>query len=788
MKQAMERMVRCEECWEAVKCSTCNRHDPQGTSLRGSWCCRSCQQSQRSRGVELLKEHCHQSIIEEASNETKVVASSWEDLIPPNGQQSLRFFDDDADDDEDEEGDELAPLPGVRTGGRRHPARASAGPAAAAGGGGASSKQTQSSSGSSLGSWVQVGAQSQGHGGESGRSGHIVLALDASGSMRCTDVYPGEAASMDRLQAGFLSAVSFVNEHTKLHPHDVFSVLTFSDRVDRVCRARSAGEAIKAMEKVYIRGARGTKFKPALEEAARCLLSTTRQRDGHIVWLSDGKPSDIKSALATFQEYFVQSPKLVGTKFHGIGIGLSVDSFVALQQYVCITGGTFLLSGSNLRSLSKAFSSVSSTITAIRDDASQEASRPSSLGSWVSINEDGGGGANGGAKASAAGDDPATLKSSRQAREVVYEHPELVQSFTAKGGGTLTLSVQRSTFAFDGQVFQRQDFEQREVQRRRRPFMRGGMRLVYGFKDGEAAKNGWLVAKLSRFRDPHCNTVIIAEGHAKSTAVATHYANLFNEKTRKLRDSGKDARAHALSAQLIFVPCYIYRTIESSSKNVQVKANSNEDAEAFAAERYLPGVFLKYNSNNGFVNDNGLLHQSVVQAFLHFSFVESRGNLLVADLQGVAREGEVLLTDPQVLTASASACDAATFGPGDVGLRGMHNCLASHRCGMACKLLGLKPISALLLKRMKMAAAAEAAIVPADADTAGAGAASAHSVSSARSATPAGWDRVQPLSQSASDEQQAGWERLSEYNLTDLAGSEVHSEISASSWVHLLDT
>ena len=46
------------------------------------------------------------------------------------------------------------------------------------------------------------------------------------------------------------------------------------------------------------------------------------------------------------------------------GFGSRVESFAALQQLACLTGGTFALSGSTVRGLCEAFSSVSSTITA----------------------------------------------------------------------------------------------------------------------------------------------------------------------------------------------------------------------------------------------------------------------------------------------------------------------------------------------------------------------------------------------------------------------------------------
>jgi Alpha-kinase family len=67
----------------------------------------------------------------------------------------------------------------------------------------------------------------------------------------------------------------------------------------------------------------------------------------------------------------------------------------------------------------------------------------------------------------------------------------------------------------------------------------------------------------------------------------------------------------------------------------------------FAVERYISGTdmygcgFVKHNTNSGFVDED--LHRVTPQVFSAFSFYESRGERLVADIQGVGD----LYTDPQ---------------------------------------------------------------------------------------------------------------------------------------------
>merc|ERR1719313_1592969 len=211
------------------------------------------------------------------------------------------------------------------------------------------------------------------------------------------------------------------------------------------------------------------------------------------------------------------------------------------------------------------------------------------------------------------------------------------------------------------------------------------MRLVYGFQDRVAVpeEGSWMVAKSSRFVDDALNSRLVVESHVKSTAVARHFAARFNERVRVLR---RDKATN--SPYVFFVPCFAYQIEHPYSSMPE------GEIQAFAGERYLPGAFLKYNSNNGYVAESFLKHHDSVQAFLHFTFDESGGSLAVADLQGVARQAEVLLTDPQVLSTERA------FGPGDLGCKGIRACLASHRCGPTCRALNLKPLSASLLHKL----------------------------------------------------------------------------------------
>lgn len=407
-----------------------------------------------------------------------------------------------------------------------------------------------------------------------------------------------------------------------------------------------------------------------------------------------------------------------GVRLHGIAFGDTVESFAPLQQLTCLSGGTFALSGCSARGLCQAFSSVSSSIASIQGSADRESVDYGPCGPRHAL------------------------------RHVDFEPPEDVVFACKKG--VVRFRASRTSFRYDGQAFEKEDWVAGPVERRQRPYMQGGMRLVYGFKDDRAVdgSSGRLVAKLSRFSDPRFSCASVVEAHVKSTAVARYFAAQFEMQTRE---------ASMKIPAMIFVPCFIYTAEDPTVGGLQESA-------VFSAEWYLPGAFLKYNSNNGYVGEKSLCHDDAVQAFLHFSFVSSGGSLAVTDLQGVARKSEVLLTDPQVLTVAGG-----NFGPGDLGARGLRACLAAHRCGPTCKKLGLKPIGSPLLRRLEAAAPQRRR------------AESQGMASWAQSGSS--WERLSLGVES----QELDWERLGESGLAHCVGDDVRStKTSGSSWVHVL--
>lgn len=95
-------------------------------------------------------------------------------------------------------------------------------------------------------------------------------------------------------------------------------------------------------------------------------------------------------------------------------------------------------------------------------------------------------------------------------------------------------------------------------------------------------------------------------------------------------------------------------------------------------EPFLDGVFKKYTSNNGFISAEAEL----AEAFCHFSWCHSGGQMMVTDLQGF---GSAVFTDPQIHCVK---CDF--FSRGNLGKDGMDQFFAGHRCNDICRSLELK--------------------------------------------------------------------------------------------------
>ena len=98
--------------------------------------------------------------------------------------------------------------------------------------------------------------------------------------------------------------------------------------------------------------------------------------------------------------------------------------------------------------------------------------------------------------------------------------------------------------------------------------------------------------------------------------------------------------------------------------------------EYVLVESYIPGDFTKWCNNYGYISSSSEL----MPAFMHWSWYNSNGQKMIADLQGVRTGTEYLLTDPVILSNSLGG----KYGCTDTGVEGMAMFFLKHECNQFC--------------------------------------------------------------------------------------------------------
>lgn len=96
--------------------------------------------------------------------------------------------------------------------------------------------------------------------------------------------------------------------------------------------------------------------------------------------------------------------------------------------------------------------------------------------------------------------------------------------------------------------------------------------------------------------------------------------------------------------------------------------------------------YEKFTSNSGWIGSNTDWEVRCMEAFSHFSYHASGGRLIVCDIQGRYRRNSYSkaksrfeLTDPAICSRSRS------FGPTDLGEKGIDSFFANHVCNEFCQ-------------------------------------------------------------------------------------------------------
>ena len=121
---------------------------------------------------------------------------------------------------------------------------------------------------------------------------------------------------------------------------------------------------------------------------------------------------------------------------------------------------------------------------------------------------------------------------------------------------------------------------------------------------------------------------------------------------------------------------------------LQVLSRSDPNAtprvgESVIVEEYIEGSFKKWCNNYGYISPEAQTTAPSMPAFMHWSWWDNDGQMMIADLQGVKHSNGYLLTDPVILSDSGSA----EYGCTDMGVEGMAMFFVNHKCNLFCQKL-----------------------------------------------------------------------------------------------------
>ena len=97
--------------------------------------------------------------------------------------------------------------------------------------------------------------------------------------------------------------------------------------------------------------------------------------------------------------------------------------------------------------------------------------------------------------------------------------------------------------------------------------------------------------------------------------------------------------------------------------------------EYVTCEDYIPGHFTKWCNNYGYISSESTIHP----AFMHWSWIQTRGEEMISDLQGVQNGNSYTLTDAAMLSLSGK------YGVTDTGVEGMAMFFLKHNCNSLCQ-------------------------------------------------------------------------------------------------------
>ena len=117
--------------------------------------------------------------------------------------------------------------------------------------------------------------------------------------------------------------------------------------------------------------------------------------------------------------------------------------------------------------------------------------------------------------------------------------------------------------------------------------------------------------------------------------------------------------------------------------------------EYVTCEDYIPGKFNKWCSNYGYISNDS----SILSAFMHWSWIHTRGEEMISDLQGVQSANSYTLTNAVMLSLSSEK-----YGATNMGAEGMAMFFHNHKCNSLCECLS-KPTPAQIIPQQNLTTA-----------------------------------------------------------------------------------
>ena len=144
--------------------------------------------------------------------------------------------------------------------------------------------------------------------------------------------------------------------------------------------------------------------------------------------------------------------------------------------------------------------------------------------------------------------------------------------------------------------------------------------------------------------------------------------------TKKIYSKSQEL-AQGFGRGLEFTSCEVARVTRSANAPRGARLN-----EFVVYEQYLEGDFNKWCNNYGYVSREARGVDYTLPSFMHWSWIRSKGQEMVGDLQGVKKpRGGYRLTDPAIMSTSGQ------YGVTDTGIEGMAMFFLIHECSDICR-------------------------------------------------------------------------------------------------------